>query len=41
MHTVNSIGNRVAALIGAASITSLMLFAYFTPASSAAIGLVA
>ena len=41
MQNVNSIGSRVAAMFGASAITALMLFAYFTPASSAAIGLIA
>jgi hypothetical protein len=41
MHNVNSIASRVAALIGASAITTLMLFAYFTPAASAPIGLLA
>jgi hypothetical protein len=41
MHNVNSIASRVAALIGASAITTLMLFAYFTPAASTPIGLLA
>jgi len=41
MQNVNSIVSRMAAFAGASTITALMLFAYFTPASSTAIGLIA
>jgi hypothetical protein len=41
MHNVNSFASRMAALTSATAITALMLFAYFTPAASAAIGMVA
>jgi hypothetical protein len=41
MQNVNSFVSRAAAFASASAITALLLFAYFAPASSAAIGLVA